>query len=531
MSCPIFDINYFDQDQARAFVLAALDRLATTEKYRHLSASLKAHRKVYASAADSLVAGLESVAAEDGAKFSGYAPVLEAVATALAEVANPGTINDEVQASLEGAVLETLADRILVREAHKLRDQLPANIPSETKEKLYLKEEQLARLASVVYQMPAPPLPMFLSQEFASAYGIAINGLLPNHPFLDGRGRQPSGAVFSAVINAHALFGSDPAVAAIAVQHAGSGPHTPNPFLIDFYLKAARDKSAARTSEELIVSPEHIVALYESVRSRVPAGAISRLNISGAEDSDLADVEITIEDMTGPPRVIAFQTSQAGVLYFGRGIGNVFVDAPDMDVKIGSGNSIELRAPISLNIARLEFNCPELVVSRREQDASLDDNAVVIEARELSRSNITGVPTVRKGVELFVAWPNSHQHPWNVYPLVQSHADDQDLGFMRRRLRKILTAFRRDKKAGFVRYAPKIQHLRMTKGERGGYLVDCLVRDQVLSLFDGGKYYRLDPVVMGRLLGMDWNTLMKYRFTDQCDDYLRSIAAEFRATQ
>jgi hypothetical protein len=50
--------------------------------------------------------------------------------------------------------------------------------------------------------LPAIALP----PQLIGPYETAVSGFLPNHPFLDGTGRQASGAVFAAAINANALF-------------------------------------------------------------------------------------------------------------------------------------------------------------------------------------------------------------------------------------------------------------------------------------------------------------------------------------
>jgi hypothetical protein len=96
--------------------------------------------------------------------------------------------------------------------------------------------------------------------------------------------------VFAAAINADALFSQSPDTIAAAERHAGNGPHTPNPYLIDFYMDLAKSKLGA----EAIIPPEHLVVLYESVQARVAPGDVVRLSIEGDDEQDEADVEIQI---------------------------------------------------------------------------------------------------------------------------------------------------------------------------------------------------------------------------------------------
>src|SRR5207249_5773595 len=98
------------------------------------------------------------------------------------------------------------------------------------------------------------------------------------------------------------------------------------------------------------------------------------------------------------------------------------------------------------------------------------------------------------------------------YAVEPPAAPSPDIAFMRRRLRRILTAFRSHSKGKLVRLAAKIDHLRMTKGTRGAGLVDQLVADKILTTFDAGKFYVLDPDRMGDVLGLDYQSLLQQRF-------------------
>src|SRR5260221_4629037 len=81
LHCPVFDIDFFDDPRARQFIISALQRLASKPGNESLSTNLYSHKAVYEEAAKTFVRGLQNVAASDGARFSGYAPVLEAAST------------------------------------------------------------------------------------------------------------------------------------------------------------------------------------------------------------------------------------------------------------------------------------------------------------------------------------------------------------------------------------------------------------------------------------------------------------------
>lgn len=521
LDCPVFDIDFFDAPRARQFIIATLDRLARKSGNEALAISFRAHKSVYEKAAASFVTGLEKVAAYDGARFAGYAPVLEAVATVLSGITNPANLNDVVQEALQGQILQHLADRILAREATKLREQLPATIPDAIKQKLYGPEEQLTRLTATIYHVNVPAPNIGLQPQHVEAYDAAVRAFMPQHPFLDGTGRQASGSVFGAAINAHALFSAVPEMVRTGEVHAGNGPYTPNPFLIDFYLASARLKAG----DDPIVPPEHVAALYESVRARASAKEIVRLSVEGDEDSDAADVEIQVNDAGAQhfDRRILLRTSQAGVLRFGRQVNGVMVEAPQLDVTIGSGAPVEVVAPVSLNVARLSFDCPELVILRGDAAGNGEDASVVLEAHQLLESKIVGTPIVRKGAEFAVSWPGASSYPWAQFAASGTQSLGKDVDEALLGLRRLVLAFRSHSKGRLARFRGKIEHARMTKGKLGVAIRDRLLKDNILSI--EGEMYFLDPKALGRIVGATYQDLNLKRFNDQVRRYVASIAA------
>jgi hypothetical protein len=520
LNCPVFDIDFFDTQRANQFVMAAMDRLTKKAGYEALAASLAAHTSVYREATARFINGLEEACRTDGNRFAGYAPVLEAVATVLAGVMNPARLNETVEQAMRGQILQELASQILEREAAKLRAQLPAVIPSNVRERLYTPDEQLDRLTGLIFGTAAPPPPAALQPLHLASYDTAVKNFMPQHPFLDGTGHQPSGAVFAAVINAKALFSPSSETVAAAERQAGNGPHTPNPFLIEFYL----DHAMRKWGNNPIIPPEHVVVLYESIRARAAVGDIVRLTIEGEEENDEADVEIQISraGSQGSDRPIRmrFRTSQAGALRFGRQVNGVAVEAPHLDAIIGSGNPVEMVAPVSLNIARLSFDCTELVVLRADNASGSEDGAVMLEASELVKSRVASAPLVRKGAELSVSWPGASSYPWTHFAGNSNRTEEQEIEPSLRSLRRLVLAFRSHSKGRLARFQDKIEHVRITKG-RGEAICRQLMRDGILSL-DGNMYF-LDPDALGRIVGATYQDLKLKRFNASVRQYVSSI--------
>lgn len=519
LECPIFDIEFFDSVRAKSFVLAAMNRLAQKVGQEWLKVALSTHKENYVQAISNFVDGLEKTAGPDGAHFAGYAPVLEAVAGVLATVSNPAALNESVREAMEGQILQNVAQQILKREAGKLQMQLRETIPDDVRSTLYLPEEQLARVAAIVLGTRPPSPPPGLKSEHVRAYDDAAKGLLPQHPFLDGTGKSPSGAVFAAAILAHALLAQSVEAAGAALSRAGNGPHTPNPFLIDFYLTRATD----RWGSNPIIPPEHVVVLYDSIRARTSAGDIVRLTIEAEEGTDEADVEILVTAVGAKsPQRIMFRTSQAGELQFGRQVSGVAIDATELDVTIGSGGPVELIAPVSLSVARLSFDCPELVVQTSDLSGGNEDAVVALEARELVRSNVNRAPLIRKGAELAVFWPGANAYPWAGFGAEVLGDVGQSIDEELRALRRLVMAFRSHSKGRLARFQDKIEHARMTKGGVGIAIRERLLKDKILSR--EGNMYFLDPDALGRVTGATFYDLKLKRFNLRVQEYVASIA-------
>ena len=181
--------------------------------------------------------------------------------------------------------------------------------------------------------------------------------------------------MLSAAINSYGLFSNKLKIMAAAEQFATSGPHTPNPFLYDFYV------SAASENNESVYRTEHVVFLYESIAARAPAETLIDMTIEGEQDNDLATVEIELRAPGKEPRSLTFKTVQAGELRFSRKLEAVDIEAPHIDVQLGQGKAFEIIAPVTLSVSKIRINSPELAVSVREKRTEINtDDTAFLEA-------------------------------------------------------------------------------------------------------------------------------------------------------
>lgn len=521
LSAPIVDIQHFNKEQSVRFVMSSLSRLSRLPKHSTLQGLLQSNEPAFRDVARDFAEGLESSSGPDGAKFAGYAPVLEAVATMLAGITNPAQLDASKQTSMQKEVVNHIPTKILERESDKLRTQL-TEFPDEVKSNLYSSDEQLDRLVRIVYDIPTPLTEQPVPPDLAASYDDAVQAFIVQHPFLDGTGHQPANTVLSAMIDAYALVSDDPAIREVVAAAISGTQRKPNPFFADFYLNRVDCAAGAN----YVVPPEHIVHLYESVNSRAEAGTSLYLSIEGDDEEELADVEIQVVSSEGRPALYMPQlkTSQAGTLWFSRNMRGVFVDAPLLDVRIGSGNAIEIGAPTLLNVSSVAFRCEELSVVGGDGNLSGGWSAVQIEAKSLDESELRRAPTVRAGVEFTVSWPGSNQYPWTAFSNKVGTSDLGEIDECARRLSKIVLAFRSHSKGQLARLKDKLDHARMSKG-CGAKLIEKMREDKVIT--QEGRMYILDPDALRDVLGTSFSEARAKSFGEKTLNYLRRVEEQW----
>lgn len=529
LNCPIFDIQFFDRDSAIDFVLAALHRLARTS-HPQLAGPLSTHVGKYRQAATDIVDRLVAASSKDGNHFAGYAPVLEAVAKVIAGQTNPSQIQSQRLTDLEGQILKRLTTEILVRESGKLVTQMRQTIPDFPEQGAYEPTEQLARLASRVLHVEYSGGHVDLPPHCVTSYEKAVTSFIEQHPFLDGTGRTPSGAVFSAAILAHALKTSDGRLSRAAEGFASGGRHAPNPFLFDFYR--------AGLGETDHVPAGHLGALFESVQAKASPGEVVRLAVEGDVDSDevsnaptLVDVEISVSTPeNGQITRVDMKTMPGETLRLGRKVSGVFIDSNCLDVEMGDGGQLEFLAPITIQARTLVLRCSELIVKPDPQhagpsegltDIEAETPLVLLEFQDSIAEPATPLITLRAKAELKVTWPSSQAYPWNGYSMPQPKTEAPETVDALRALRRLVIAFRSHSKGQLARFKDKIEHARMSKGDIGEALRKRLVDDKVL-IVDGPMYF-LDPKALGSVVGLSFQDAKVKSYGPRTRAYVQAV--------
>ena len=382
----LLEIGYYDHDGSNAFVRSRIvSQLPKTHTRRCGSMLLVCY-----------LDGLREQADSDGDRFSGYAPVLVAVAERVARDSNPSALIQGIKSGHRAITLQGVVDAILDREHRKLRT-LPFKDGSLAQQ-LYTKKEQLDHLVAREYdaQPLSPATPM--TNRDRHIYEQALKSWVPEHPFLGG-GDGSRSPVFDAVVASHALTRPDAARAALEGE-IGRGAAA-NPFLSVFYPKGTD------------IPPEHIGIVYSSVRARLALGDAANLMVterdaeSSTPTSEAIDVEMTITNGHADSTDVQlrrFTSHRRAPIRIGSHIADAEISVPNGCVEIGTAAEVTLVAPLTIECAELRLSADRLVIETAPRE--LFATSVFLRA-DHADTTVPETPIVRGRAILGVHWPHS----------------------------------------------------------------------------------------------------------------------------
>ena len=502
MEVPVLEIGYFGPEMAVEFAEAKL----------YAADPNRSHNTADRQALELLLERLRQQTDSDGDRFAGYAPVLQAVAERVAMEKNPGALISQIESGAQPVTLQDVAIAILERERAKLE---PLNFEDpELLDQLYLKDEQLGRLAARVYGDQPPSLPAMNATD-TQTYENVLETWVADHPFLDGQDR-PSSEVFDAVIASWTLRkGASIEAREAAVNRELNRGFAANPFLSEIYVN---DFSA---TEDNFLPPDHVGIIYSSLRARLSLGDTASLLVDGAEDGDdaellRAEVEITYARKGEErPRTIEFQSEQVGSILLGIHVEDVEIAAPYADVDIGAGSETTLVAPISIQCSRISIRATKLVV---EPSPSRSENSVYLEAATFDGPMLTSVPVLREPAILAANWPSVRSHPWTNFATDTITIEDSKGDEALRRLRKFVISFRSHGQGRLARFKGKIEHRRMTKGT-GQAVLNLMIDEKILSTEQA--MYFLDSDRLAEIAGANYSDCVARRFGAKAIEFVQ----------
>ena len=449
----------------------------------------------------------------EGQRFAGYAPVLRAVAERVAnETGNMQNFVNEIGNNPQASpiTLDRIASGILERDQQKV-ETLIGDLPEPLLKQLYNPEEQLDRLSADLYGTPLPTLPSDMKPHETAAYDTALDTWMPEHPFLDGKGRA-SCAVFEAHICVHALRRHKSATALSRQLELG---RKANPFLLELYRAAAGDSRAGHEP----VPAEHVGLMYASVRSRLSRAEWASLEVSELDDCENhAPLEFEINIGRNGEEV---QLYEAGLdadssMKFGPDLEDINIDASSsLDVELGCGSAyLNVVAPVSIACKSLLIHAQHMAVSNQPGRTTQETELAYFETSELI-SDMQKTPQVHgttTALEVNWKWESqTYPYPWTGYEAGTDAAPIADpvIEEIHRRLRKFVVVC----KAGLGelgRHATKFENNRMGRGW-GKKVLDALVKEKVFR--KAGHFYYLDPSRLSEVTGLTYGDCRRGKST------------------
>ncbi len=524
----LMEIEFFNEEKAQQYIER---KLAVVARRRpETRAAYDRHPESFRTLAGSTREKLKSTPGGDDPRFTGYAPVLDAVCSYAVEddSLNPQARIAQLAAQGPVALIAEIADAILQREQGKIIDQLKEEIALEgvDTDSLYCPREQLGRLASTLIGAPPPNSPAFANAEMKRAYERMVASFAPQHPFLDAHS-APSNAAFAAYLLVWAMTsGGAPEAARRALA---TKPGLGSGLLFDLYmlwLNESETDGAGRTERRLKL--EDVGPLYAALVSQ--AGPRQKVSLEIAGEAGENDVEVSFDieavgsDGQQDRNYDEIKVSADGVLELRGPLANVSISAP-LAVILGDGNAVNVTAPVDIDADVLEFDGREVRIFKSLGSATEELQQVTLSSAEVDVARVEKV-SVFSG-DLSVSFPGAEAHPWTDYAVEPPAAPNPEVEILRRRMRKILTAFRSHSKGALVRLAAKIDHARMIKrDDLGPRLLDKLLDDGILTTFDAGKRYQLHPDKMAQAVNMDYQALQQQKWSSEADEYLGKLVSK-----
>lgn len=505
----ILEIEYYKKESAVNFVT----------KYFDQKKKDAIHREISVSAISIIIEKLITDTESDGDRFAGYAPVLYAIASHVAQERNPAALIERVKRGETPITPKTIVDKILEREAEKINTlSFEDNTISD---KIYKKEEQLDRLAAYIYNTP-PPETIPMNRVDFETYTRALENWLPDHPFIGGEiGKQStqkiSSIVFEAAIVAHALRNKK-ASQSIIMRELSKGKSA-NPFLATFY------KDYIDNNE---MPPGHIGAIYLSLRTQLSLGDSASLSITSNdnenqsdEDSLLLDVELTIDRHDADrPIIQRYRSSQIETISIGSHLEDIDIYAPLATIEIGGQKEATLISPINIQCHKINISSSRLVC---ESVTEKEQNTIYIESDLEAKSSVTRPPTVNGATEFWISWPGGESYPWSSHYKKPKVVDDPNLDEALRRFRKFIISFRSHSKGSLKRFADKLEHARMTK-KNGIVVLEYLKAKGIVST--DGTMYTLHQDALSKHTGASYGMCMSQDYPEMAIDFIKGCLSD-----
>lgn len=511
----IISIDYFTHEDAIRLVQNMVTQKLSKDN-NNLPENFSRHQVLMKDTIDNILKNLNQTANISDKNFSGYAPVLDAVAEFVCRCTNFSQVNNfSVEQIYKESILEEICRYILEREQKKLTQQL--SFSEDEKKELYNPLEQMRALCHVYAGHQVKDLcfnDVHLSDKKMQDYMQSVQEFIVQHPFLID-GKNATNEVFSGAMQSFILKQKSTNEMDAFLHHAVS------PLLAEFYFKDdnlyTNLKQKKINNDIKLVEIEHIPFLLSSYEALSSQNKKISLDITEAEDVGYVDISIARYDNVNEKEeeLQHIRAKSDGKIIFKQHIAALAITCPTMEVEFRSNDTFCVTLPLDINVKKLSFFCSELQF--------VGGGSAIITAdecySEVSKINTFGA------IEIYANWPGSRSYPWSIaLPIERNedekHQDDLHIAFFS--FCKLIRSFRSHSKGRLARFEDKINHSRMSKNF-GEEIKNYLMESEVISHNAESHMYYLDPNRLFEVTGASYQQVIQRNLPKELYDILRYI--------
>lgn len=434
--------------------------------------------------------------------FLGYAPVLDALATAYDDEKN--TLN-LLKSTSDGERNYSLMMRILThllkREHGKFIDSIEIKIPKLKSivnwESLFDSDEQLTRLFGLILVSDSTMFTQvkeFIPVEYHEDYLEAINVQLPQHPFIKSKDDDSSisydfiGAAFRDYVIAYCLASNN--LSYFVNDYISYNlKYCPSQMLIEFYGNFS----------DYEVSGKYVYLLYDSFKSYARLGDKISVYINGS-NNDYSIEFVLISNKKTTSMVFELTDIEDGIWI--NQLSNCYVD---VDTKVYIGNSSN-----ESRITNSFINCDEIIwrCERISIEAYYPGECVLLANRFNYSTEIMPKFEIRTdgGKNLKINSSNLHDY----FKLLAYKYDDvldlnsDDFSIFANLLRRIFSCLRSHSKDTPARKMDFIDNRIINDNKKKKTILDFLLKEHVLYTDQQNWLYKLDTNKISDF-SINWN--------------------------
>lgn len=370
-------------------------------------------------------------------RFFGYAPVLQTIATLLADSVNPFTLSFDQTRSGYAAIVADILERIQNREKEKFhaaatqRLALEKNVDLST---VYSADDQQSRVLGYLNSDPseAYAVPVSLDSKASSQLEEMLRSFLPQHPFLSGH--DFAGPAFRDFVLARGLTSDDRRLS--AELWIEDRVPLPTPILATLYHSTGG--GAADASD--------IELLYESANSGSVSGQSSLLLFISEDDPSSLSIEIASNESNALGESLSFRAKNPPEISFARRISNAQIVTSGV-VSLGRKDQSFDLADSEISAFQLRFEATRVRIRAEESGSNRLESAEVIQSPAGMKLD------VQSQNALCVVAPNSKSFPWTSYSEDSvPGAGVVDVKTTLHVMARVLGWFRKDRRKEYGRY-------------------------------------------------------------------------------